>query len=157
MVDSPPCEALKGKLMFIGEYHHTVDEKGRIAIPARFRKALQKGGVVTKGLDGCLVLYAQPTWLLLAEKLAALPITSAGTRAFTRLMLAGAMEVRLDVQGRIIVPDYLRQYGDFQKHVVIAGLYNRVELWDEERWQAYRKNTEHASEEIAEKLSNLGV
>ncbi len=143
--------------MFIGEYQHSVDEKGRMALPARFRKKLQQGAVVTKGLDECLVVYPRKEWEELAKRLSSLPISQSNTRAFSRLMLAGAMDVELDKQGRMVVPEYLRQYGHIEKKVVVAGLYNRIELWNAEKWEAYRTKTEAASNEIAEQLSELGV
>ena len=143
--------------MFIGEYKHSVDKKGRMAVPSKHRAKLKKGAVVTKGLDNCLVLYPQAEWKELAEKLAALPITESNTRAFSRLMLAGAIEVEFDKQGRILLPEYLREYCSMDKKAVIVGLYNRIEIWAESKWEDYRKRTEAASNEIAEQLTELGV
>lgn len=143
--------------MFIGEYHHSVDDKGRMAVPAKFRSKLQNGAVVTKGLDNCLVIYPKAEWEALAEKLSSLPISQANTRAFSRLMLAGAMDIELDKQGRMIIPEYLRTFADLEKKVVVAGLYNRLEIWDESKWEDYRSETEDASAEIAEQLGELGV
>lgn len=143
--------------MFIGEYNHSIDTKGRLAVPAKFRKELSKGAVVTRGIDNCLFLYTEKEWKILAEKLAKLPISQANTRAFSRLMLAGAMDVEVDKQGRIILPDYLRQYASMKKKVVIAGLYNRLEIWDEAVWNRYKTGTEKKSSEIAEALGELGV
>ncbi len=143
--------------MFIGEYQHSIDEKGRLAIPVKFRGDLSKGAVVTRGLDSCLFLYPQKDWETLAEKLSKLPISKANTRAFARLMLAGAMDCEVDRQGRIILPDYLRKYAGVKKRVVIAGLYNRLELWDEEAWNKYKTGKEKDSGDIAEALGELGV
>lgn len=143
--------------MFIGEYQHHIDTKGRLAVPSKFKKDLNKGAVVTRGLDNCLFLYTQEEWQKLAQRLSSLPLSQANTRAFARLMLAGAMDVKLDKQGRIILPEYLRNFADIKKKVVIAGLYNRLEIWDETVWNQYKKKTESASEDIAEKLSELGV
>lgn len=143
--------------MFIGEYNHNLDDKGRLAVPSKFRGALKKGAVVTRGIDNCLFLYTQEEWNKLAEKLANLPISQANTRAFSRLMLAGAMDVSLDKQGRIILPDYLRKYAGVDKKVIVAGLYNRLEIWDEETWIKYKTGTEKASEKIAEQMGELGV
>lgn len=143
--------------MFIGEYHHSIDDKGRLAVPVKFRKALLKGAVVTRGLDHCLFLYTQEEWTKLATRLATLPIAKSNSRAFARLMLAGAMDVSLDKQGRIVVPDYLRDYGGVEKKVVIAGLYNRLEIWDSAAWTSYKRNTEKASDAIAEALDELTV
>ena len=143
--------------MFIGEYNHNLDNKGRLAVPVKFRDDLKKGAVVTKGLDGCLFLYTMSEWKILAEKLSKLPISQSNTRAFARLMLAGAMDVQIDKQGRIVLPDYLRKYATLKKKIIINGLYNRLEIWDENNWEKYKKITEKESGDIAEKLGELGV
>lgn len=143
--------------MFIGEYNHNLDEKGRLAIPVKFREELKGGAVVTKGLDGCLFLYPLSEWRILADKLSQLPISQANTRAFARLMLAGAMDVSLDKQGRVMIPDYLRKYINLSKKVIINGLYNRLEVWDEDTWEEYKKKTEADSGEIAEQLGEIGI
>lgn len=142
--------------MFIGEYLHNIDEKGRLAVPTKFRKQLARA-VVTKGLDGCLVVYPTEEWKKLADKLAALPISKASTRAFSRLMLAGAMNVLVDRQGRVVLPDYLRKFAGLDKKVIITGLYNRIEIWDKVKWDKYRQGMERDSGEIAEQLGELGV
>lgn len=141
--------------MFIGEYFLTVDEKGRLSIPVKFRTQLSRGAVVTRGLDSALFLYTAKEWQVLAGKLASLPISKANTRAFSRLMLAGAMDVEMDSQGRIILPDYLRQFGGIKKKVVLAGLYNRLEIWDEGQWRKYQDSTEKGAGDIAEALEQL--
>lgn len=141
--------------MFIGEYQHTIDEKGRLAIPVKFRKDLSKGAVITRGLDNCLFLYTIEEWKNLADKLSKLPIGQANTRAFSRLMLAGAMDVEPDKQGRIIIPDYLRKFGSISKKVILAGLYNRIEIWDEEEWEKFKAGAEKGSTEIAERLGEI--
>ncbi len=143
--------------MFIGQYTHNLDEKGRLAVPKKFREVLAEGAVVTRGLDNCLFLYTNKEWEKLAEKLANLPFSQANTRAFARLMLAGAMEVSIDKQGRIIVPEYLRTFGNLSKEVIVAGLYNRLELWDKETWETYTTKNEAASNKIAEQMSELGI
>jgi MraZ protein len=143
--------------MFIGEYNHNIDEKGRLAVPVKFRKDLAGGAIVTRGLDGCLFLFTHKDWQVLVEKLTALPLSQANSRAFVRLMLAGAMDVEVDSQGRILLPDYLRKYGDIKKKAIVAGLYNRIEIWDEEKWAAYKAKTETESENIAEQLGELGI
>jgi MraZ protein len=143
--------------MFIGEYQHTVDEKGRLAIPVKFRKKLVKGAVVTRGLDSCLFVYTPEEWKKLAVKLSALPFSQANSRAFARLMLAGAMDVEIDGQGRVVLPEYLRQYARIGKEVVVAGLYDRLEIWDRPTWEKYKAETEKNSNDIAEKLGELGV
>lgn len=143
--------------MFIGEYLHNLDEKGRLAVPIKFRKDFIKGAVVTRGLDNCLFVYTKVEWQKLATKLATLPISKANTRAFARLMLAGAMDVELDKQGRIILPEYLRDFAAIKKKTVVAGLYNRLEIWDQTKWNIYKKTTEKDSSDIAEALGEIGV
>ncbi len=143
--------------MFIGEYLHTIDEKGRLAVPAKFRLQLSKGAVVTRGLDQSLFLYPIQEWEQLAKKLAGLPLAQANSRAFTRLMLAGAMDASPDRQGRIIVPAYLRKFATINKNVVLAGLYNRIEIWDQSLWNRYKTATEKKSSAIAENLTALGI
>lgn len=147
----------KRSLMFIGEYTHSVDQKGRIAVPAKFRAELNRGAVITRGLDNCLFIYTKKEWEKLAEKMTAMPIGQKNSRAFARLMLAGAMDVELDVQGRVVIPEYLRQFATIQKQAVVAGLYNRIEIWDLAKWQAYKSATEKNSEDIAERMGELGV
>ena len=143
--------------MFIGEYTYSIDEKKRLSIPAKFRQLLGKKAVITRGLDQCLFLYPAKEWGSLAKKLAQLPLSQADARGFARLMLTGAMEVNLDNLGRILIPDYLKTYAFLKKKVVIAGVYNRVEIWDERKWQGYKKKTETAVGDIAERLKELGV
>lgn len=145
------------KNMFIGEYLHNLDEKWRLALPIKFRQDFAKGAVVTRGLDNCLFVYTNEEWQKLADKLATLPISKANTRAFARLMLAGAMDVELDSQGRIVLPEYLRSFAEIKKKVIVAGLYNRLEIWDEQKWSDYKKSTEKDSSDIAEALGELGV
>ncbi len=143
--------------MFIGEYKHNLDDKGRLAIPTKFRADLSKGAVVTRGLDTSLFLFPKEEWDKLAEKLAGLPLGQSNSRAFARLMLAGAMDVEIDKQGRVMLPEYLRAYAGLQKSVVIAGLYTRLELWDEATWNAYKSKMEEDAESVAEQLGELGV
>ena len=143
--------------MFLGEHSHSIDQKGRVSVPAKFRRRLAKGIVVTRGLDHCLWLYPKSEWEIIARKLAELPITQKKSRAFARLMLAGAWDASLDTQGRIMLPEYLRLYAGLKKHVTIAGLFNRLEVWDEDVWQEYRRRTEAESDSIAEGLAELGL
>ena len=125
-------------------------------MPAKFRKRF-KGAIITRGLDRCLFVFNQDEWLVLAKKLTALPLAQGNSRAFVRLMLAGAMEAPLDSQGRILIPEYLRKYADLKRTAVVAGLFNRIEIWDEKNWEQYKAKTESASDEIAEKLGELGI
>ena len=143
--------------MLLGEYKHNLDIKGRMAIPAKFRDKLEAGAIITRGIDNCLFVFANKEWDELAKKLVALPLAQANSRAFSRLMLAGATDVELDSQGRILIPDYLRKYAGLSKAVVVAGLYNRIEIWDDATWTAYKVKTESSSEEIAEQLGELGI
>ncbi len=143
--------------MFIGEYTASIDDKTRVSIPAKFRASLKSKVVVTRGLDNSLVLYTLDEWKKLAEKLASLPISTANTRAFSRLMLAGAMDCDIDKQGRIILPGYLKDFAQIKKKLVFAGLYNRIEIWSEDAWNKYKTQTEKQSNQIAEQLGDLGV
>ncbi len=143
--------------MFIGEYSHNLDSKGRLAVPAKFRAMLKGGAVVTRGLDNCLFLYPKKQWNELAEKLSKLPISQAKARAFSRLMLAGAMDVDFDNQGRITLPEYLRSFAVLKRKVVIAGLYDRLEIWDRQKWNTFKAVAEKKSGDIAEALGELGV
>jgi len=143
--------------MFIGEYKHNLDNKGRLAVPAKFRAILKSGAVVTKGLDNCLFLYPKEQWNKIAQKFAGLPISQSKARAFSRLMLAGAMEVDFDSQGRITLPEYLRIFANLKKKAIVAGLYDRLEIWDEVSWGKYKQGTEKESSNIAETLGELGV
>jgi len=143
--------------MFIGEYKHNLDDKGRLAIPAKFRNILKKGAVVTKGLDNCLFLYSKEQFEKIAQKFAALPLSQAKARAFSRHMLAGAMDVEFDNQGRVTLPEYLRQFSGLKKNIIIAGLYNHLEIWSEGAWSKYKAEAEKNSNAIAEELVDLGV
>ena len=143
--------------MFIGEYKHTIDEKGRWAIPVKFRLEFKNGAVVTKGLDNCLFLFTKKSWNELAGKLSKLPISQSKSRAFARLMLAGAMDVKLDKQGRIMLPDYLRKYGALRRKSIVAGVFNRLEVWEEKVWDTYKQGVEKESTNIANELGELGI
>jgi MraZ protein len=142
---------------FYGEYTYSIDEKKRLAIPPKFRKILGKKAVITKGLDQCLFLYPAKEWGILAKRLSKLPLSQSDARGFARLMLTGAMEVELDNLGRILIPDYLKEYAKLKKRVVIAGVYNRIEIWDERIWKEYKEKTEKEVGDIAERLKELGV
>jgi MraZ protein len=143
--------------MFIGEYSHSIDPKKRLAIPSKFRSDLKNKIVITRGLDKCLFIYPMKVWEELASKLGNLPVGESSTRSFIRLMLAGAVDVEVDGQGRILIPDFLKDYAGLSKNVVVAGLYNRLEIWDEKKWEDYKKNAEKNTDEIAEQLGKLGV
>jgi MraZ protein len=143
--------------MFIGEYKYSIDEKKRLAIPVKFRQALGKKAIITRGLDQCLFLYPEKEWNVQAEKIAKMPMGGKDARGFARSLLSGAMEVGLDEMGRILIPDYLKQYAFLKKKTVIVGVYNRVEIWDETKWLQYNKKTESVIGDMAERLKELGI
>ncbi|MCQ2549483.1 MAG: division/cell wall cluster transcriptional repressor MraZ [Lachnospiraceae bacterium] len=138
---------------FYGEYNHTVDAKGRVIIPAKFRELLGNEFMVTKGLDGCLFVYDEEEWNAFANKLKALPVNNANARKLVRFFMAGAANVEVDKNGRILLPASLREFAGLEKDVVVAGLNNRVEIWDKERYDM--KCTYDDMDEIAEQLSEL--
>ncbi|MFA5029297.1 MAG: division/cell wall cluster transcriptional repressor MraZ [Patescibacteria group bacterium] len=140
--------------MFVGQYSHNLDNKGRVAVPAKFRQELKKA-VVTKGLDDCLFLYPKNEWDKIATKVANLPMDKPENRAFARSLLAGASETEFDKQGRIILPEYLREFAGINKNVIIVGLYNRLEIWDEKKWDNYRKESDRNYNNIANALNDL--
>lgn len=142
---------------FYGEYTYSLDEKKRLAIPPKFREILGKKGVITKGLDQCLFLYPAKEWMKLAKRLSQLPLSQSDARGFARLMLTGAMEVTLDNLGRILIPEYLKNYANLEKRVVVAGVYNRIEIWDEKKWKEYKEKTEREVGDIAERLKELQI
>lgn len=143
--------------MFISEYTYNLDEKRRLAIPAKFRKLLTRKAVITRGLDNCLWLFTEKEWNILAEKIGKLPLTQADARGFARIMLAGATDVLIDSLGRILVPDYLKDYAGLGKKVVIAGINNRIEIWDEIKWREYQNKTVSELGDMAERLKELGI
>ncbi|MEI6627479.1 MAG: division/cell wall cluster transcriptional repressor MraZ [bacterium] len=142
--------------MFVGQYTHNLDNKGRLAVPAKYRSELKKA-IVTKGFDDCLFLYTKKDWEPVAKKWAELSVSKSNNRAIARFMLASATEVELDKQGRIVLPEYLRLFAGLSKSAIVAGLYNRLEIWDEERWNKYQTETEKHTNEIAEALSEVNV
>lgn len=141
--------------MFIGEYNHTVDAKGRLIVPSKFREQLGDEFVVTKGLDGCLFVYDNSEWKALEEKLHALPLTNANARKFARFFLAGATSCEVDRQGRILLPAVLRSFAKIDKEAVLVGVGSRIEIWSKENWLT--ANTYEDMEEIAENMEGLGI
>ncbi|CAI6019994.1 division/cell wall cluster transcriptional repressor MraZ [Cohnella sp. JJ-181] len=138
--------------MFLGEYQHSIDDKGRIIIPAKFRDALGADFIVTRGLDNCLFVYPREEWAQLEQRLRALPSMAAGARAFSRLLFSGASEGEWDKQGRVNLPNHLRDYAKLDKECTIIGVSTRVEIWDKATWEAYSHASEESFNEIAEKL-----
>lgn len=143
--------------MLIGQYEHTIDNKKRMALPAKFRGELGDKVIITRGIEGCLAVYTETEWKILSDRLAALTISQAEARSFTRMILSGAMEVSLDKLGRILIPDYLKNYAGLKKSVVICGLSNRLEIWDSEKWEKYKKAAEKGVDEVVSKLGGLGI
>lgn len=143
--------------MFIGEYRHNLDYKGRIAVPKKFRSALAQGAILTKGLDGCLFLYPMSSWNKLTDRIQELSVTQADTRAFGRYLFGGASEVEFDQLGRIKIPEYLLEYAHIQKNAVLVGLLERIEIWSPRLWEKQVKKLEKRGEEISEKLAKRGV
>ncbi|HKM43709.1 MAG TPA: division/cell wall cluster transcriptional repressor MraZ [Limnochordia bacterium] len=143
--------------MFMGEYQHGLDTKGRLIIPAKFRQELGAGAVITRGLDNCLFLFPREEWAILEEKLKALPLTKHDARQFVRFLFSGATECEMDKQGRIILPPNLREFASIDKDAVVIGVSSRVEIWSKERWQSYVDVAEDSFEEIAENIVDLGI
>ncbi len=143
--------------MFIGEYTYSLDDKKRLAVPVKFRNLLGKKAVITRGLDQCLFIFSAKEWESLAEKISKLPLSQSDARGFARLMLGGAMEVTIDGMGRVLIPDYLKKYASLNKKTVLVGVLNRVEVWDEDKWENYKGVTEKEGENIAERLKELGI
>ena len=149
---------LKGwKVMFIGEYQHTIDPKGRIIMPSRFREGLGEKFVITKGLDGCLFVYSSEEWSNLENKLKTLPLTNKDARAFIRFFFSGAAECEVDKQGRILIPSTLREFANLEKELVITGVSTRIEIWSKDKWEAYNDDSGMDADTIAEKMSLLGI
>lgn len=138
--------------MFMGEFQHTVDAKGRLFIPAKLREGLGDRFIATKGLEDCLFVFPEKEWEVFGEKLRSLPLASGAARAFTRLFFSGATECDVDSQGRILLPANLRDYAAIEKEVMIVGVSSRVEIWAKAKWEEYCQKAEESFEETAEKL-----
>ena len=143
--------------MLIGEYTHVVDEKNRVSLPSKFRAQMGKKLVITHGLDNCLFGYSMKEWAKISEKLASLSIGQADSRGFNRFMLAGAVEIDVDKAGRILIPEFLKKFAGLQEQVVFAGVHNRIEIWDEPKWRAYRQSVETQADAFAQKLGEIGM
>lgn len=147
----------KVKEMFIGEYQHTIDPKGRIIMPSRFREGLGDRFVVTKGLDECLFVYSLEEWSNLENKLKNLPLANKDARAFIRFFFSGASECEVDKQGRILIPSNLREFAKLDKEVVVTGVSTRIEIWSRDKWEAYNDDSGMDADNLAEKMSLLGI
>ena len=142
--------------MFMGEYSHTIDTKGRLIIPSKFREELGETFVVTKGLDGCLFVFSDEEWKAFEIKLKSLPLTNKNARQFARFFVAGATPCELDKQGRILLPATLREFAGLEKDVVLTGMLNRIEIWSKEKWNENNSLDDVAMDEIAEQMIDLG-
>lgn len=143
--------------MLLGEYRHLLDPKKRISLPIKFRKELGKSVIITHGLDNCLFLYPLREWQKISEKLGNLSLGQADSRRFNRFILGGAIEVEVDNVGRILIPDYLREFANLESKVVFAGVHNRVEIWNETRWNEYKMKVSGEADALAEKLGSIGA
>lgn len=143
--------------MLIGEYTHTLDPKKRLSLPAKFRKEMGKKIVITSGLDKCLFMYPLKQWEEISKKLADLSIGQADSRGFNRFLLAGAVETDVDAAGRILIPDFLKTFANLKDKVVLAGVHNRIEIWNERAWREYKSRIEKQADGLAEKLGEIGV
>jgi len=143
--------------VLIGEYTHSLDPKKRLSIPAKLRRELGEGAVLTRGLDGCLWLFPSRQWSQLAEKLSALPVAQAQSRSFARLLLSGAHEVEFDSLGRILIPEHLKGYAGLKREVVVTGVHTRLELWDQAAWTRYKKRLDKDGNAIAQAMGDLGT
>ena len=143
--------------MLIGEYQHTLDGKRRTALPVRFRKEIGKRVVITHGLDNCLFVYSSSGWKKISEKLGGLSIGQADTRGFNRFILAGAVESDVDAMGRILIPEFLTTFAGLKTRIIIVGIHDHVEIWDEKRWKLYKSKIEKQADAMAEKLGEIGA
>ncbi|MEH7247056.1 division/cell wall cluster transcriptional repressor MraZ [Neobacillus niacini] len=143
--------------MFMGEYHHSIDNKGRMIVPSKFRDDLGEMFIITRGLDQCLFGYPLSEWALIEEKLKGLPLTKKDARAFTRFFFSGATESELDKQGRINIPAPLLQYAKLEKECVVLGVSNRIEIWSKQIWEDYFSQSEDSFAEIAENMIGFDI
>jgi MraZ protein len=143
--------------VFLGEFDHSIDDKGRVAIPARFRDELSEGVILTRGFDHCLQAFPRPTWQELAQRISALSLGNEEARNLRRLLFSGAAEVEIDRQGRILIPQSLREYAGMNERVIIAGMNTYFELWSDERWKMVLTNLDNKAPLMAEQLADLGI
>ena len=143
--------------MLIGEYLHTLDSKKRLSLPAKFRKEVGRKVVITRGLDQCLFMFPVGTWRTIAQKLQKLPFGQADTRGMSRFILAGAVEGEVDGAGRILIPEFLKEFAGLRGRVVLAGVSDRVEIWNDKTWGAYKRRIEKGAEGMAQTLGEMGI
>lgn len=143
--------------MLIGEYRHTIDDKNRVSLPSRFRKSLGSKVVVTNGLDSCLFVFGEKEWQKFSLDIAGLSLVEGDKRKFTRFMLGGAIEADIDSAGRILIPDFLRDFAKLKSKVVITGIHSRVEIWSEKNWDEYKESVSKDIDVLSEKLGEIGA
>ena len=143
--------------MLIGEYEHSIDTKGRLIMPSKLKEDIGEKFVVTKGLDGCLFVYSQTEWKIFEDKLRNFPLTNKDAKTLIRSFLAGAMECEIDKQGRFLIPSNLREFAGLEKEVVVIGVLDKIEIWSKDKWLKYSEEENNSADEIAEKMSNLGI
>lgn len=143
--------------MFMGEYSHSIDAKGRLIVPAKLREQLGDSFVITKGLDGCLFVYPNSEWKNIEARFREVPLTTKDARKFTRFFFAGAAQEEVDSQGRVLIPQTLRQYAGLDKEVLLVGVLDRIEIWDKKRWDDNSTYSESDMDEIAEHMAQLGL
>ncbi len=143
--------------MLIGEYTHTVDDKNRVSLPVKFRSELGKKLVVTRGLEKCLFVYSQKEWEKISSRLSELGMGQANTRGFSRFMLAGAVEAEVDGAGRVLLPDFLKEFANLKNKVIVTGVHSRVEIWNEKAWDDYKRRIEKEADSLAEHLGDIGA
>ncbi|HMQ51631.1 MAG TPA: division/cell wall cluster transcriptional repressor MraZ [Anaerolineae bacterium] len=143
--------------MFLGEFEHSIDDKGRLTIPAKFRDDLEGGLVITRGLDGCLWAYTRGEWEVVSEKISKMPSNNTAARNFARFFFSNAFDSIPDRQGRVLIPQNLRTYAEITNETIVIGVMNRVEIWSPAKWQAVRDQFETNPEAIAEQLQELGI
>lgn len=143
--------------MLIGEYTHTIDDKNRLSLPAKFRSEMGKKVVLTRGLDKCVAIFTEKEWQKIAEKLSESSMLQADSRSFNRFMFGGAVETEVDSIGRILVPDFLKEWGKLGAKVAVIGVQSRVEIWNEKAWEANKETVEKQADTLAERLGSIGV
>jgi len=143
--------------MLIGEYIHILDDKKRISLPSKFRSELGKKIVLTRGLDNCVFVFSLSNWKKISEKLSELSIGQSDSRGFSRFTFSGAVEIDVDSAGRILIPDFLKDFAELKNKVVLAGVLNRVEIWNEKSWSEYKSRIEKEADTLAEKLGEIGM
>lgn len=143
--------------MLIGEYTHTIDPKKRLSLPSKFRRELGKKVILTRGLDNCIFVYPISVWKSISEKLSSLSIGQSDSRGFNRFMFSGAVEADIDTAGRVLIPDFLKNFARLRSKVVLTGVHNRVEIWNEKTWNEYKIRIEKEADVLAEKLGDIGM